>query len=201
MDILATFRTSEELLYDLYDYPEEITRLMEEIQNLWYRYYEEINEVLQPDNNGFTDWSAIYSDKPSYVIQSDFSYMISPKMFELFVKPELENTCKKLDNSIYHLDGVGQLAHLDSLLKVKELDAIQWVPGDGKQDQTQWPEVYRKINRAGKNIQLMHGLHCIDVVSEQIGTTKGILHCPIFASITDKDKYIRHLSKYGISNT
>jgi hypothetical protein len=200
MDILSTFRPSEELLYDLYDYPEEIIRLVGEIQTLWHRFYDEINDVLQPINPGFTDWSCIYSDKPSYVLQSDFSYMISPEMFDEFVKPELKATCKKLGNSIYHLDGVGQLVHLDSLLEIEELGAIQWIPGDGKPDQSNWPLVFKKIKNAGKNIQLMDGLHCVDIVREQIGTTKGLLHCPIHAPISEKDAYIRQLSKYGIFN-
>lgn len=47
MDIVATLRGSENLLYDLYDEPEEVKRVSREIQELWLRYYKELNEILR----------------------------------------------------------------------------------------------------------------------------------------------------------
>lgn len=199
-DILSTFRPGDGLLLDLYDYPEEVNRLIWELHDLWHRFYNEICEVLQPVNPGYSSWCQIYCDKPSYVLQSDFSYMIGPEMFNEFIKPELTATCKKLPNTIYHLDGVGQLNHLDSLLEINELDAVQWVPGDGKPDQSQWPEVYRKINKAGKGIQLFNGFECLDAVAQQTGTYKGIHHTAIIGHISQEDEFKRLLEKYGISS-
>jgi hypothetical protein len=37
-----------------------------------------------------------------------------------------------LPRTFYHLDGIGQLHHLDLVLSIAELDGVQWVPGDGK---------------------------------------------------------------------
>ena len=48
MDILSVFRPGENLLLDLYDHPEEVIRLIWEIHELWHRFYQEINDVLQP---------------------------------------------------------------------------------------------------------------------------------------------------------
>lgn len=198
MDILQTFRPGDGLILDLYDYPEEVERLTWELHDLWHRYYSEINEVLQPANPGYSSWCQIYSDEPSYVLQSDFSYMIGPDMFKEFIKPELEATCKRLPYTIYHLDGVGQLNHLDYLLEIKELDAVQWVPGDGKPDQCHWPEVYRKIAGAGKGIQLYNGFDCIDTVAAQTGKYKGIDHLAMRGNISQKAEFKSRLQKYGI---
>jgi 5-methyltetrahydrofolate--homocysteine methyltransferase len=66
------------------------------------------------------------------MLSSDFSYLIGPAMFDEFVKPGLADSCRRLPHSFYHLDGPGQLAHLDSLLAIAELDGIQWVPGAGQ---------------------------------------------------------------------
>lgn len=194
----GNFRQADNLLLDLYDDPDEVKRRIWEIHTLWHRFYNEINEVLQPVSPGYSDWAQIYSDKPSYVPQSDFSYMIGPGMFDEFVRPELEETCEKLRHTIYHLDGVGQLAHLDLLLQIKELDAVQWVPGDGKPDQSNWPEVYRKIHHAGKKIQLWHGFDCLDKVNEQIGTWNGIHHTTIIGHVSEEYFYKKRLEKYGI---
>jgi hypothetical protein len=199
LDILATFRTTNDLLMDLYDDPDEVKRLTWEIHDLWHKYYNEINEILQPVNPGYSDWAQIYSDKPSYVPQSDFCYMIGTSMFDEFVKPELEATFKKIPRTLYHLDGVGELPHLDSLLEIAELDAVQWMPGDGKPDQAQWPDVYRKIHAAGKKIQINHGdFECIDAVAKQIGTRKGIHKTALWKSISDETEMRNHLREYGI---
>ena len=51
--------------------------------------------------------------------------MLGPEHFEEFVKPEIVASCNRLGNSFYHLDGVGQIRHLDSLLAIAELKGIQ----------------------------------------------------------------------------
>ena len=198
LDILATFRTTDNLLLDLYDEPEEVNRLVWEIHELWHKYYNEFNEVLQPINPGFSDWSQLYSDKPMYVPQSDFSYMIGPNMFEEFVRPELVSTCNKVDHTIFHLDGIGELVHLKSILKIEALDAVQWVPGAGQNNQFKWPEVYQQIHSAGKNIQIWDGFDCIDTVAKQIGTYRGIHHIPLKFPIEQEKQVRERLAKYGI---
>jgi hypothetical protein len=198
IDILSTFRPADNLLFDLYDYPEEVSRLVWELHDLWHKYFNELNKILMPVNPGYTSWCSVYCEKPAYILQGDFTYMISPEMFNEFVKPELEATCKVLPHSIYHLDGIGQLNHLQHILDIKELDAIQWVPGDGKPDQSNWPEVHKKVMAQGKNILLYHGLDCLDSVTAQLGTYKGVLHMPIRDDISKESEYRRKLEKYGI---
>ena len=199
LDILSTFRPSEELLLDLYDNPGEVIRLLWEEHEVWHQYYNALNDILQPVNPGYCDWSGIYSDKASYVLQCDFSYMIGPAMFDEFVKPELVATCARLERCIYHLDGTGALAHLDSLLAIPDLDVVQWVPGDGQADCGHWPEVYKKIAAAGKKIQV-HGevreFEALDSVIEQVGTSKGI-HLRGWWQDSETD-IRRELSKHGV---
>ena len=156
MDILASFLTTEQLLMALYDKPAEVKRLLWEEHELWFRYYGEIADIIRPGSPGYTDWACIYSETPSYVLQCDFSYMIGPEMFVEFVRPELAASCERLDHSMYHLDGKGQLPHLDHLLSIRELDAIQWVPGAGNPSSGEWPELHRKVAKAGKRMQI-HG--------------------------------------------
>ena len=199
LDILSTFRPAEKLLFDLYDSPEEVKRLTWEAHEAWHQYYNDLNQVLQPINPGYSDWSGIYSDVPSYMLQSDFCYMISPPMFDEFVKPELEATVERLPRAFYHLDGIGQLNHLDSVLTIEDLDGVQWVPGDGKPDCGHWPEVYQKIHASGKLIQIIiGGFDAVDAVIEQIGTASGIQHQIIWGSVGDEKLTRQRLSQYGI---
>lgn len=198
LDVLSTFRPGEALMYDLYDEPEEVKRVIWEIHELWFRYYREFEDVLQPVNPGYSDWARIYSDTPSYVVQCDASYMISPAMFDEFVLPELSESCKKLDRTIYHLDGIGELNHLDSILTIKELAAVQWVPGAGQPGRDQWPQVQKKIIDGGKNIQI-DGFSVLDNVSRQVGTGGKYIHMiPEYVDISRKAEMIERLKSYGI---
>ncbi|MGE5224846.1 MAG: hypothetical protein ACM3PY_20620, partial [Omnitrophica WOR_2 bacterium] len=53
-----------------------------------------------------------------------------------------------------HLDGPGALRHMDSILSIPELHALQWVPGTGNEVFERWIWVYQKAQKAGKGIQV-----------------------------------------------
>lgn len=194
LDILSTFRPGEQLLFDLYDYPEDVKRVTWEAHELWWRYFDQLNSVM-PNNPGYSAWAGIYSETPHYMLQCDFCYMIGPDMFDEFVKPELAASCKRMPNSFYHLDGPGQLPHLDSLLAIPELKGVQWIPGVGAPDYIHWPEVYRKIRDAGKLIQLMGPPSYLDIVAEQLGSAEGITFHTWCASEAEAREF---LAKYGV---
>lgn len=167
MDVIATFRGSEELLIDLYDAPEEVHRLRKETYAAWMEAYRDLSKTLE-GNPGHSDWDGLYSEKPSYVLQSDFCYMISTPMFDEFVLPDIENACRELDNTIYHLDGIGELKHLDHLLAISELNAVQWVYGDGQPSAQHWVEVYQKIAAANKGIHMIGGQDDMEVIQKAV---------------------------------
>lgn len=196
LDIVSTFRPGEQLLMDLYDHPEDVKRQTWDAHRLWWRYFEELNSILRPANPGFTAWAPIFSGEPYYMLQCDFCYMISPAMFDEFVKPELEASCRRLSNAFYHLDGVGELPHLDSLLSIEGLKGVQWVPGDGRPGAAHWPEVYRKIRAAGKLIQLWGDLHTMDALASQLGSVKGIV-CFAGGNPAKSPEARELLTKYG----
>ena len=70
------------------------------------------------------------------MLQCDFSYMISPAMFERFVMPDLAACCDALDHGFYHLDGKGEIRHLEMLLSLERLRGIQWIPATGRRRRT-----------------------------------------------------------------
>ncbi len=88
------------------------------------------------------------------MLQCDFSYMISPAMFERFVLPDLAACCEALDHGFYHLDGEGEIRHLDMLLSLERLRGIQWIPGDGAPPPEEWLPLLKRIRDGGKLCQL-----------------------------------------------
>ena len=176
LDVLASFRTSENLLTDLYDDPEEVERLIRETQDAWFTAYNRLETVLDRRiNPGHSYWTPLYSEKPYAMFQSDFSYMIGPAHFDRFVVPEMAESCRRLaGNAFYHLDGTGQLVHLDSLLSIPELKGIQWIPGDGTPRVTAWMDVYRRILAAGKLAQVDCLLDDLPIFERELGSLRNM---------------------------
>ena len=88
------------------------------------------------------------------MLQSDFSYMISPRMFERLILPDLTACCDALDYAFYHLDGKGEIKHLDMLLSIERLRGIQWIPGDGAPPPEEWMPLLKRIRDGGKLCQV-----------------------------------------------
>ena len=151
LDVVYSLIPGEDLLYALYDSPEEIKRLSGEIHEAWFEAFDYFGGLL-PENHGFSAWDGTFSVQPYYMLQCDFCYMISPEMFGEFVLPELRQSCKRLERSFYHLDGKGELPHLPQLLEIEELDGIQWVPGAGNGTPLDWLDVYRMIAATDKKM-------------------------------------------------
>jgi 5-methyltetrahydrofolate--homocysteine methyltransferase len=154
LDILASLRGTQQLLLDTIEQPEAVARLAGEINRLWLRHYDELYELIRPAHRGTTPWAHVWSPGRTYMLQCDFSYMISPAMFERFVLPDLEACCAALDHAFYHLDGKGEIPHLDLLLSLSRLRGIQWIPGDGSPPPEKWLPLLKRIRNGGKLCQL-----------------------------------------------
>jgi hypothetical protein len=117
-------------------------------------YYEHIR--LTDGSSAYAYFHILGPGKVSQV-QCDFAAMISPDMFEEFVVPALQRQCEWLDRSLFHLDGPSCICHLDHLLAIPELDAVQWTPGTGEPGagDVNWYGLYERILGAGKSAQIL----------------------------------------------
>jgi len=154
LDILAALCSTKGLLLSLIDSPEQVDRVVRQVTELWLRYYDELDALIRPTCRGTTCWTPIWSTGKTYMLQCDFSYMISPAMFERFVLPDLTACCDHLDHGFYHLDGKGEIPHLDALLSIHRLRGIQWVPGDGQPPPEHWLPLLKRIRDGGKLCQV-----------------------------------------------
>jgi 5-methyltetrahydrofolate--homocysteine methyltransferase len=152
VDIIASMRGPQNLLYDMKDEPEIIKSRVEQIDNLYFEYYDKIYDLVKDSAGGCSYTSfRIWGPGKTAKVQCDFSAMISPDDFREFVQPSLQKQCSRLDYSLYHLDGPDAIRHLDALMEIPELTALQWTPGAGNPDDAKWG-VYDKVSKAGKCI-------------------------------------------------
>jgi len=168
-DHLAALRDPANLAVDLVENPEWVKRKLKDSQKEYFKVYDHFYNILKSYDIPITTWTPLIADKKYYVPSNDFSCMISEKMFQEFFLEGIIEECRFYDKSIYHLDGPGALRHLDSILSIKELNAVQWVPGAGRESFEKWIHVYRKIQAAGKAIQIMgFNLSDLDLLFENL---------------------------------
>jgi len=156
-DAIAALRDPMQLNIDLVDSPQEVKKLLNHVTEVYLRIFDFFCDKLQAAGQAISSWPGIVSSRRWYVPSNDFSCMISKEMFDEFFLEGIAAECRHTQASIYHLDGPGALRHLDSLLAIPELNAIQWVPGAGHGRAVDWLPVYKKCQAAGKGLQI--GLH------------------------------------------
>ena len=154
IDLLEGLRGAENLLYDMIDNPETVLEAMSDARKIFKKVHSEFYAFGDKETLGTTCLLPMYDRGKYNRIQADFIALLSPDMFRKFVLPAIEEEAHYLDRSCFHLDGPDALKHLDDILAINSLDAIQWVSGAGNKPQIEWPEVLHRIQEAGKIIIL-----------------------------------------------
>lgn len=156
-DGIAALRDPQQLCIDLVERPDDVKRLRERIDEVFFTVFDTFMDKLQAAGQAVTTWAGPISTMRWHVPSNDFSCMISKDMFDEIFLPGLAAECRHAEANLYHLDGPNALRHLDSLLGIPELNAIGWTYGAGNGRTTDWLDVYRQCRAAGKGIQV--GLH------------------------------------------
>lgn len=156
LDTLAALRGDEALLYDLVDRPTWVLERLAEINAAYFQAFDLLFARIQ-DVHGGNAFSAfqLWGPGKTAKLQCDISAALSPRMFRRFVLPFLEEQCAWLDFSAYHLDGTNAQQHLDLLLGIERLNAIEWTPQSGRPQGGDpcWYELYRRIRAGGKSVE------------------------------------------------
>lgn len=157
-DAIAAFRDPMNMNADMIEHPDEIRKLLARINAANAEVMKHFYGRMDAARQAYTCWAGLAASRRWYCTQNDFSCMISRAMFDEFFLEGLREESRLLENSMYHLDGPRALRHLDSLLGIRELNAIQWVYGAGNEPASKWIDVYRRIQAGGKSVQVV-GVH------------------------------------------
>jgi len=153
-DILSSLRRTDGILYDMVDQPDKVKAALEVIIDIWKTNHDQASALISPANDGLcTGWIGVLSDTTYYPSQCDASALVSPDMFAEFFLPTLAREFTFFERTAYHLDGSGQIPHLDMICAQPTLRAIQWVPepnvGHGDE---RYHALYKSIISHGRKI-------------------------------------------------
>ena len=199
VDTLASLRGTEELLMDMLIRPGWVSEKVEEINQAWFECYDRVYDIIrQDDGSACFEAFRLWGPGKTAKVQCDMSAMFSTDMFQQFVVPALTAQCHWLDYSMYHLDGPQAIRHLDLLLDIDPLDAIEWTPGPNVPSggDPEWFPMYRRIREAGKSVQVVDvQLGEVEPLIDAIGP-EGLYIMPWFESEAQADEFEKRVAPY-----
>lgn len=131
LDCVAAWRDPQQLCYDMLDNPEQVKRLAELSIADFEVIYDRFDSMLKAAGQLSVSWMGIPSYGRMHIPSCDFSTLISPEAFKEFGLPILQREVRTMTHNIFHIDGKGVARHLDAILGVPEVHAVQWVQGVG----------------------------------------------------------------------
>ena len=131
LDCVAAWRDPLQLCYDLYDNPVQVQFLADLAIKDFETIYDHFDALLKENGQLSVSWMGIPSFGRMHIPSCDFSALISQDFFIDFGLPILQQETKTMTHNIFHVDGKGVANHLEAILSVSEIQALQWVQGVG----------------------------------------------------------------------
>jgi hypothetical protein len=195
LDCVADWRGQENLCLDLSDAPEAVHEMLDIANENFLPLFDHYDEVLKAHGQLSVTWMNIPSRGKMHIPSCDFTAMVSTKTFCEFYLPSLLNEVRHMTHNIFHVDGRGVLRHIDRILAIPEINAIQWVQGVGNDlPILQWIPVIKKIQAAGKGVLVDLQLDELEPFIAEI-EPDGLFIC-VPADEKDQPEIIKRLERW-----
>lgn len=198
LDVLASIRGTSETMMDMIMDPDGLEEQLQKVNEAYFQAFDRIYDIIQEDGEMVFCYFSLWGPGKVSKLQCDLSTMISEEDYRRFVQPFIREQAQKIDYTLYHLDGVDAMRHLDAILEIQELNAIQWTPGVGEPPggDPRWYDLYRRILANGKSVMANWvTLDELEPLLDNVGN-QG-LHINVdFKSEKDIDAALKIVEKY-----
>jgi hypothetical protein len=179
IDCTAMLRSAEKLCFDLILRPESLKHLIDLVFEEYPQVYSHFDRVLKEHNQLSVTWMNLPSFETFNVLACDFATNISPAHFEEFCMPIILKEAKLFKHNVFHMDGLGVARHIDAVLTLPNLRAVQWVQGYGVNEPImQWLPLIKKIQEAGKSVIVDLKMHELDEFIKKVDPIGIMLWVP-----------------------
>lgn len=157
-DTLGALMGQSEMLYAMFEEPEEVVRLYDEINVSIRKLADDIYDYVQPIANGYVmGFFNIWTPEKNMWYQEDLSALFSPPYFEEFLKKTSEDVIRGYKYNMVHLHPAS-FHLLDNMLAVDDLMSFQVnKDNNGPTCRDMIPE-FKKILDADKRILIKGSL-------------------------------------------
>ena len=196
VDLCAAIRGMQSLLLDIYENPEMLHAMIKNYYEDFFKLYDHFDVKLKSRGHPSVTWMNIPSFGKMHIPSCDFSSMISDEQFIEFAMPGLVDECLHMDHNVFHVDGKGVARHLDQILTLPKLNAIQWVQGMGlDQPILQWIPLIKKVQSKGKGIVLDLRIDELEAFIAEV-SPKGLYLCIASNSTEEEKAILKRLEKW-----
>jgi hypothetical protein len=179
IDCTAMLRSAEKLCLDLILRPQLLKHLIELVFEEYPQVYSHFDRILKEHNQLSVTWMNLPSFETFNVLACDFATNISPSHFEEFCMPIIWKEAKLFKHNVFHMDGPGVARHIDAILTLPNLQAVQWVQGYGINESImQWIPLIKKIQEAGKSVIVDLKMQELDEFIKKVDPTGIMLWVP-----------------------
>ncbi len=179
IDCTLGLRGTERMCLDLVTHPEQIKRLIDLAFAEYPDVYRQFDTVLKDHGQLSVTWTNLPSFETFNVLACDFATNISTEHFDEFCMPVIRREAELFRHNVFHMDGPGVARHIDSILTLPNLVAVQWVQGYGRDKPImQWVPLIQKIQQASKSVVVDLELDEIDEFMAAVDPTAIMLWVP-----------------------
>jgi len=168
-DVLLNARGPDLLCLDAIDRPELLCKHINALYPAWHKAFAMLYDTVMGNGAGIIHWLGIWSNRPYMIPACDFNFMIGPEEFARICLPDIERQARTVGRAVFHLDGPGAARHIDALLEVDAIDAIQFTPGEGTPSTRPWIEMFRKILSKGRSVLIITPIDEVVGLCETLG--------------------------------
>lgn len=197
IDCAAAWRHSEQFMIDLYDCPANALALLDLSEQHFFEVFDHYDAMLKAENQLSVTWMNIPCFGKLHIPSADFASMISPECFERFAMPSLIYECEHFTHNIFHVDGKGVARHIDAILTLPKLNAIQWVQGVGKDRPIlQWVPFIKKVLAAGKSVVVDLLVDELEAFIGEFDKPDGLLLCLPSSDLEEQRALMKRVEKW-----
>jgi len=179
IDCTLGLRGMERMCFDLVTQPEPIKQLIDLAFMEYPDVYRQFDTALKDHGQLSVTWMNLPSFETFNVLACDFATNISTEHFDEFCMPVIRREAELFRHNVFHMDGPGVARHIDSILTLPNLVAVQWVQGYGRDKPImQWVPLIQKIQHAGKSVVVDLELEEIDEFMAAVDPTAIMLWVP-----------------------
>lgn len=151
LDLLSLMRGPTELCMDLMDQPEVVERQVAALLPVYREAFEYCYDTVLGEGAGLVHWHNLWSNEPYMIAECDFAFSVGPAEWARTCGPDVESQSRLAPRCVYHLDGAGMTHHIEALLDIPTIQAIQFTPGN-RISALPWLDMYKRIQERGKSL-------------------------------------------------
>ncbi len=195
IDCVAAWRDPQQLCLDVLLEPEQVKEALTIANTEFQLVFDHFDSMIKEQDQLSATWMGIPSFGKMHIPSCDVAAMLSQEHFDEFVLPNLKAEVKPMGHNIFHVDGKGVGKNIERILDIPEINAIQWVQGEGvDRPIMQWLPFIKKCQVASKSVVV--DLH-LDELEEFIGRMdpRGLYLC-IAASQDIQRDIVKRVEKW-----